>query len=661
MAGRIPQHFIDDLLARVNIIDVLDGRVSKLKRTGKNYSGLCPFHKEKTPSFTANPEKQFYYCFGCGAGGNALGFLMEYDRLDFPDAIEELAKMVGMEVPRETSSPQQQQRDQQLKDIYALLEDASQYYCDQLRQHPARSAAVNYLKQRGMSGQIAKQFRIGLAPPGWDNLLNQLGPDDKQRALLEKAGLLIRNEERGSLYDRFRERIMFPIRDQRGRVIAFGGRVLGDAKPKYLNSPETDTFHKSRELYGLYEARQHNSKLERLIIVEGYMDVIGLAQYGITYAVATLGTATTAQHLERLFKMVREVVFCFDGDEAGRNAARRALETTLPVISDGKEARFLFLPEGEDPDSLVRKEGPDAFQQRMNGALPLSSFFFQTLQRDIDLDHLDGRARFSREALPLIGAMQPSILRQMMLNQVQQLTGLSEQQLEELQQHSQPTTPAPAPAASPPTIDELTPAADYDYPAHDPGFPVDEMSHDGPPEYYSDSQHAPEQNRWKKRNDWQRRGNWQPRERQQPKQPPRRAPQLCHSMNAMLLHYPALATAIDNPGQYRTLDEPGIELFCSLCEYLQQHPQANLGMLLVDWSSDPDRFHWIQTVNAITESGPMEDHHTAEQTLRDGLRKLDELRLRQRINELRNKKPLTSDEKTELTALLMRKARPHQP
>ncbi|MCV6589027.1 MAG: DNA primase [Marinobacterium sp.] len=683
MAGRIPQSFIDDLLARVNIVDVLDGRVNKLKRTGKNYSGLCPFHKEKTPSFTANQDKQFYYCFGCGAGGNALSFLMDYERLDFPEAVEELAKMVGMEVPREERSAAQQQRERQVKDIYSLLEKASTFYCEQLKQHPARQPAVGYLQQRGLSGKIAKQFGIGLAPPGWDNLMQHIGTETEQVKLLERAGMLIHNEERNSYYDRFRERIMFPIRDQRGRVIAFGGRVLGDAKPKYLNSPETDTFHKSRELYGLYEARQYNSKLDKLIIVEGYMDVIGLAQYGITCAVATLGTATTAQHLERLFKMVSEVVFCFDGDAAGRKAASRALETTLPVITDGKEARFLFLPEGEDPDSLVRQEGKEAFEQRLRDAIPLSSFFFQILQKDIDLDHLDGRARFSREALPLIDGMQPGLLQQMMRNQVRDLTGLSEQQIEDIQQFSQPVhlaepaKPAPAPASDygrelPPPDWQSPPApaqgGDDPYSDYDSldNYHLPQHNHRGPEFDTINSSLSPVRKNtggnhfgsYESRSmshGWQRRGKWEKRERSH--QPPQPSTQLVHRLNEILLHYPALAQIVPALDQFLILDEPGIDLFYATCRYLKDNPGASLSMMLLDWSDDDNRFHWIDTINAITRTPPLEDAASAEQSLKDGLQKLDQKLTQQRIEVLKGKmasRTATREDKLELNSLLLR-------
>lgn len=303
MAGLIPQSFIDDLLNRTDIVDVVSSRV-QLKKTGKNLSACCPFHKEKSPSFTVSPDKQFYYCFGCGAGGNALGFIMDHDNLDFPQAVEELARAAGMEVPREEGRRGQKPRQPTDSPLYPLLEAASEFYRQALRSHPTRKAAVDYLKGRGLSGEIARDFSLGFAPPGWDNLLKHLGADALQQKVMIDAGLLIENAESGKRYDRFRDRVMFPIRDSRGRVIAFGGRVLGDDKPKYLNSPETPVFHKGQELYGLYEARKNNRNLDEIIVVEGYMDVIALAQQGLRNAVATLGTATSEEHLKRLFRVV---------------------------------------------------------------------------------------------------------------------------------------------------------------------------------------------------------------------------------------------------------------------------------------------------------------------------------------------------------------------
>lgn len=340
MAGLIPQSFIDDLLNRSDIVEVVGSRI-QLKKAGKNYSALCPFHKEKTPSFSVSPDKQFYYCFGCGAGGNALGFVMDHDQLDFPQAVEELAKRAGMEVPHEDSGRKHKPRQPVDSPLYPLLAAAADYYRQALKSHPTRKSAVEYLKGRGLSGVIARDFGLGFAPPGWDNLMKHLGGDALQQKALIDAGLLIENAENGKRYDRFRDRVMFPIRDSRGRVIAFGGRVLGDDKPKYLNSPETPVFHKGQELYGLYEARQTNRDLDEIMVVEGYMDVIALAQQGLRNAVATLGTATSEEHLKRLFRIVPSVLFCFDGDAAGRKAAWRALEATLPNLQDGRRARFL--------------------------------------------------------------------------------------------------------------------------------------------------------------------------------------------------------------------------------------------------------------------------------------------------------------------------------
>ena len=353
MAGLIPQSFIDDLLNRTDIVDVVSSRV-QMKKAGKNYTACCPFHKEKTPSFSVSPDKLFYYCFGCGAGGNALGFIMDHDNLDFPQAVEELAKAAGMEIPREESGRPHKPRQPTDSPLYPLLTAAADFYRQALKIHPARKAAVDYLKGRGLTGEIARDFGLGFAPPGWDNLYKHLSSDTLQQKAMIDAGLLVENAETGKRYDRFRDRVMFPIRDSRGRIIAFGGRVLGDDKPKYLNSPETPVFHKGQELYGLFEARKFNRSLDEIIVVEGYMDVIALAQQGLRNAVATLGTATSEEHMKRLFRVVPSVLFCFDGDQAGRNAAWRALEATLPCLQDGRRARFLFLPEGEDPDTLVR-------------------------------------------------------------------------------------------------------------------------------------------------------------------------------------------------------------------------------------------------------------------------------------------------------------------
>lgn len=450
MAGLIPQRFIDDLLSRVDIVDVVDSRV-KLRKTGKNYSGLCPFHQEKSPSFTVQPEKQFYYCFGCGAGGNAIGFVMNYENMDYPDAIELLAKDIGLEVPREESSPQARKEKSRHEALLELLEGINNWYQMQLRKHPGRESAVTYLKSRGLSGEIARDFGLGYAPAGWSNLLEAFGINEEEKRKLLDTGMLIENPDnkRNPLYDRFRDRIMYPIRDQRGRVIGFGGRVLGNDKPKYLNSPETLVFRKGEELYGLYEAKKKLRKIDRFLIVEGYMDVIALAQNGIHYSVATLGTATSANHLRILFKSTPEVVFCFDGDNAGREAAWRALQQCLPLLEDGRSARFLFLPEGQDPDTQVRTIGAQAFEASLEIATRLPDFFFDTLTARIDMNSFEGKARLGKIALPLIEKLPKGIFRQLMLDELSRRTGLENAALAHTGQELRPDLPpAPPPAYS---------------------------------------------------------------------------------------------------------------------------------------------------------------------------------------------------------------------
>lgn len=425
MAGLIPQSFIDDLLGRIDLVEVIGSRLS-LKKTGKNHSARCPFHDEKSPSFTVSPDKQFYYCFGCGATGNAISFLMEYDHLDFIQAVEELARRAGVDVPHEDSrSASASSSASTNAPLYSLLGEASDFYRQALKNHPGRHLAVNYLKSRGLSGIIARDFALGFAPPGWDNLFKRFGQTETQQKALLDAGLLVENADSGKRYDRFRDRVIFPIRDSRGRVMAFGGRVLGDDKPKYLNSPESPVFHKGRELYGLYEVQKFNRHLTEVMVVEGYMDVIALAQQGLRNAVAVLGTATTEEHIRRLFRLAPSILFCFDGDLAGRKAAWRALEATLPQLQDGYLARFLFLPEGEDPDSLVRREGPEAFQARIQQqAQSLVDYCFQQSAEGIDLRSLEGKAQLGALVSPLIEKVPGLHLRALMHQHLTQLTGL---------------------------------------------------------------------------------------------------------------------------------------------------------------------------------------------------------------------------------------------
>lgn len=435
MAGQIPQRFIDDLLARIDIAEVVGERVT-LKKAGKNLSGLCPFHDEKSPSFTVSQDKQFYHCFGCGAHGSALRFLMEYDRLNFPEAVEQLAARLGMEVEREhdrPQSPHDRERERKRDEGVNLLERAQQFFQSGLQQSQA-SVAREYLQKRGLSEEIMARFGIGFAYDSWDALKQHLSQHGVSEAVQVEYGLLVQREDTGRSYDRFRHRVMFPIRDWKGRTVGFGGRVLDDAKPKYLNSPETPVFHKGRELYGLYEARQHNDRLTRIVVVEGYMDVVALAQHDITNVVATLGTAATEDHLRRLYRMVNEVVFCFDGDDAGRRAAQRALEHALPVMIDGRQARFLFLPEGEDPDSLVRKEGAEAFERRVQCASALSEFIFDQARLGLDLKHVEGRERFVNAVLQQLQPLPEGLLRTLLVKELSDRSGVEVSQLNALMQ-----------------------------------------------------------------------------------------------------------------------------------------------------------------------------------------------------------------------------------
>jgi DNA primase len=421
MAGLIPQHFIDDLIARADIVEVIGTRI-QLKKAGREYKGVCPFHDEKTPSFTVSPQKGFYHCFGCGAHGTALGFLMEHDHLDFPDAVESLARMMGIPVPREDAERPARRYDE----LFEVLEKAGKYYRAELKNH---EPAVAYLKTRGIDGETAKRFGIGYAPPGWSQLLDRFGTSGESIERLLATGLIIRKDN-GSHYDRFRDRLMFPIRDSRGRTIGFGGRVLGQDTPKYLNSPETVLFHKGRELYGLYEARQAVRNIERLVVVEGYMDVVGLARHGIDFAAATLGTATTADHLNRLFRLTDDLLFCFDGDRAGRAAAWRALEVALPELRQGRQVRFVFLPDGQDPDTFVAENGAAPFEKALDDAVPLSGFLLDELSARVDMASVDGRARLAEMARPLISRIPQGIYRELLTTQVAEAVGLSAAKLD---------------------------------------------------------------------------------------------------------------------------------------------------------------------------------------------------------------------------------------
>ena len=419
MRGRIPREFIDELLARLDVVEVINHRVP-LKKAGKDFKACCPFHNEKTPSFTVSRPKQFYHCFGCGVSGTAITFLMEFEHLSFPEAVEELAGEAGLEVP---DTGPARSGDNPTLPLLEILGEASRYYKDQLRSHTDASTTIAYLKQRGLTGEIAAQFDLGYAPTGWDNLSSTAGNEEKLD-LMVKAGLISKRES-GGHYDRFRARVIFPIHDNKGRVIAFGGRLLDKGEPKYLNSPETPVFHKGSELYNLHRARSAIAQQQMSIVVEGYMDVLALAQHGIDHCVATLGTATTTTHLQRLFRLAPSIVFCFDGDRAGRDAAGRALEIALPLLESGRQVSFLFLPDGEDPDSVIRDQGADTFRTLIDSATPLPDLLFDTLLNQTDLTRMDGKARLATLARPLISRVPEGPLRELMQQRLSDLTGVA--------------------------------------------------------------------------------------------------------------------------------------------------------------------------------------------------------------------------------------------
>jgi DNA primase len=508
----IPQSFINDLLDRIDIVEVIDARV-KLKKAGRDYQARCPFHNEKTPSFTVSPHKQFYHCFGCGESGTALTFLLEHDRMEFVEAVETLAGMAGVEVPRESG----QRADPRERSLYDLLKDAAQLYQGKLKDSPA---AIEYLKGRGLTGIVARDFGIGFAPDAWDTTLTAFR--GRSEALLA-AGLITKND-RGRTYDRFRHRIMFPIRDTRGRTIAFGGRVLGkDDGPKYLNSPETPVFQKGRELYGLFEARKALRKLTRFVVVEGYMDVVALAQHGIRYAVATLGTATNETHFQKLFRYAPEVICCFDGDRAGRQAARRALESALPTLEDGRQLKFVFMPDGEDPDSIVRGQGQAAFEQRLDGAVTATEYLFSQLSAGLDLQSLEGRARRASRAEPLIARVPDGVLKSLLRQSLAERTGLD---------------PASRPSVGGAARRDEAP--EWAAPAPKPASG--------------------------------RRGRTQ----------------LGQRLLTLILHQPDLIVNLNDNIKLKIEHSAGEDLFAQIVRYIDQNPNAGIGEILGAWAGEPD-------------------------------------------------------------------------
>ncbi|MEE4088095.1 DNA primase [Pseudomonas viridiflava] len=639
MAGLIPQSFIDDLLNRTDIVDVVSSRV-QLKKTGKNFSACCPFHKEKTPSFSVSPDKQFYYCFGCGAGGNALGFIMDHDNLDFPQAVEDLAKAAGMEVPREQGVKGQKPRQPTDSPLYPLLTAAAEFYRQALKNHPTRRAAVDYLKGRGLSGEIARDFGLGFAPPGWDNLYKHLSSDTLQQKVMIDAGLLIENAETGKRYDRFRDRVMFPIRDSRGRVIAFGGRVLGDDKPKYLNSPETPVFHKGQELYGLFEARKYNRNLDEIIVVEGYMDVIALAQQGLRNAVATLGTATSEEHLKRLFRVVPNVLFCFDGDQAGRNAAWRALEATLSSLQDGRRARFLFLPEGEDPDTLVRSEGTDAFRARINQhAQPLADYFFEQLTKEADPRSLEGKAHMATLASPLIDKVPGANLKTLMRQRLTEITGLTGEAVSQLVQS--------APSEAPPSYD---PYVDYDAMPDFADYQP-QGGYEAQQEWTPKKTGGPNQKKWEKK-PWDKKGKRGDFEPRAPRVPTAVEPPMQAALRT-LLHHPELAEKVENASHFAAEDQSQAQLLVSLIEARQKNPNLRSLQLIARWHGTEQG----RLLRALAEKEWLIEADNLEQQFFDTITSLSARQRERSLEHLISKArqtELSAEEKIQLRDLLNR-------
>jgi DNA primase len=566
--GLIPQTFIDELIARADIAEIIGARVP-LKKQGREYKACCPFHTEKTASFWVSPEKQFYHCFGCGAHGTVLGFLMNYDRMSFPEAIEDLASRLGLEVPREGGDANAGAR--RVDDTaYDLMDKVSRFFVEQL----ARDERVKqYVAKRGLTQETLDRFGIGYAPNSWNDVLRRFGASDAERQQLTELGLII-ERDRGQVregerhYDRFRDRVMFPIRDARGRAIAFGGRIIDQGEPKYLNSPETTLFHKGRELYGLYETRQARTSLRRLVVVEGYMDTVRLHQYGIQYAVATLGTATTPEHLKRIFRLVSEVIFAFDGDRAGRAAAWRALQHALPEAREGREMRFLFLPEGQDPDSLVGEEGREAFETRLAAAIPLSEYFVRELSDQVDLSHADGRARLAEAARPLVAKLPQGVYRELLTGRVAETIKLPAERLEELW----------AAGAKPISAADLAPAQQTT--AHSRVSARTQMSAG--------------------------RGS------------------LVRQAIDRLLRFPPIAQSVTaaERADIDKLDEPGIELLRELLDNLRAQPAQHSGQVIQRWADRPEQ---ESLVRLLQKEDVISDAAAAAGELRAALMKLAEL------------------------------------
>nr|VFK17686.1 MAG: DNA primase [Candidatus Kentron sp. LFY] len=593
MPGRIPQSFVDGLLSRIDIVEVIDEHVP-LKKRGREHIANCPFHHEKTPSFTVSGTKQFYHCFGCGAHGSAIGFLMEYARMDFVDAVRTLAERIGMEVPRESDESARGTNNTDVSSLYGILDEVARFYRRQLQTHPQAPRAITYLKHRQFGTEIISEFDIGYAPPGWNTLLRAFGKTQTARRRLIEAGLITAKDGKEP-YDRLRDRIVFPIRDGRGRTIGFGGRVLGEETPKYLNTPETPIFHKGRELYGLYQARQASRTLSRLLVVEGYMDVVALAEQGVRYAVATLGTATTAIHLNRLYRTVPEVAFCFDADTAGRKAAWRALETTLPLLRDGRQASFMFLPEGEDPDSFIGKVGRDAFEAELSRATSLAGFLFEHLLAQVDRSTLDGKARLVELAKPLLSRLPPGAFRELCLSHLSDLSGLERTNLDaQLAGKSEPT---------------------------------------------------------RLQNQRRSRSTNMGRTSVVRKPGSRVAPSLMRKIISLLLHNPCVARPAIDEARLRTLALPGIPLLVEILDVLAKCPNISTGGLIEHFRDKESGVHLAK----LAAQGPPLLVEGLERELSDAFDKLWRLWEEQRYEHLIQKSmesPLNKEEKREFSRLL---------
>jgi DNA primase len=600
MAGRIPQTFIDDLVARSDIVDIIGARVA-LKKSGREYKACCPFHSEKTPSFWVSPDKQFYHCFGCGAHGTVVGFLMQYEKLGFPEAVEDLAVRAGLELPREAQSA----RDSGSGELYELNGAAARFFAQALQDS---ERALAYVQRRGIDAPTVQRFALGYAPDGWSTVLTRFGAGDEARRRLQTVGLIIERDTRGGerqagWYDRFRDRLMFPIRDGRGRVLGFGGRVIDAGEPKYLNSPESALFHKGHELYGLYEARQTRADFKRLLIVEGYMDVVRLHQAGINYAVATLGTATTQEHLNKIFRLTSEVVFSFDGDRAGRAAAWRALETALPMARDGRQLKFLFLPEGHDPDSLIAEAGRAAFEAQVAAALPLSEYLLTHLRDQVDMQHLEGGAKLAALARPLFAKMPDGVYRELLTDRLAAEIHMAPHKLKALLlagAAQRESVPAPEPNGS----------------GH------------GQKMYSRTAVRAG-------------RGN------------------LLRQAIGLVLHHPAAARAVTDPAVLAVVDTPGVSVLQELIQQAAGMSAANTAMLLERWR---DRREFARLAELASTDPLVADDQAAAAELVMAVEKLlEEHGPRRRMNDLLRKAQesgLNFEEKAELSLLLKSTGRP---